>query len=298
MNVVLLGTGTPVTDPSRQGPATAVVVGDRAYLVDAGPGVVRQAAAGAQQGVPALEPRNLTRGFLTHLHSDHTAGLPDLVLTPWVMGRAQPLTLAGPRGTEHMVAHVLEAYREDIRQRLYGLEPTNDLGHRVVATDVTPGVVHEDDRVRVEAFGVAHGTWPSALGYRFESDGGTVVVSGDTAPCESLLAAAQGCDVLVHEVYSASMLEHRSEAWKAYHRAHHTSTTELAAIADHVRPGLLVLYHQLFWGATDEGLIAEITQARQTDGRVISGRDLDVFSCGVQRAQQTIVDTTENHRPG
>src|SRR5439155_27301645 len=87
--VVLLGTGTPRPFPDRSGPATAIVVGDRAYLVDFGPGVVRRAAAAAERSTSALDPARITVAFATHLHSDHTAGLPDLILTPWVMGRTQ-----------------------------------------------------------------------------------------------------------------------------------------------------------------------------------------------------------------
>src|SRR5690348_14929387 len=87
--VVLLGTATTRPIPDRTGPATAIVVGERAYLVDFGPGVVRRASAAAAQGTPQLESTNLKIAFLTHLHSDHTAGYPDLILTPWVMGRTE-----------------------------------------------------------------------------------------------------------------------------------------------------------------------------------------------------------------
>src|SRR6266853_5910572 len=85
--VVLLGTGTPVPDPDRSGPATAIAVDDRAYLVDFGPGVVRRASAAAARGIQAVRPENLKVAFVTHLHSDHTAGYPDLIFTPWVIGR-------------------------------------------------------------------------------------------------------------------------------------------------------------------------------------------------------------------
>jgi len=119
--VVLLGTGTPRPFPDRSGPATAIVVGQRAYLVDFGPGVVRRASAAAAQGTPQLESTNLKIAFLTHLHSDHTAGYPDLILTPWVMGRTE-LDVYGPEGLEEMTKHVLEAWKRDIEIRTTGLE--------------------------------------------------------------------------------------------------------------------------------------------------------------------------------
>jgi len=130
--VVLLGTGNPQPDPDRSGPATAVVVDGSAYLVDFGPGVVRRAAAAFRdKGVKALEPANLRVVFATHLHSDHTAGYPDLILTPWVMGRRSPLEVYGPEGIRSMTEHVLAAYKEDIRVRTEGLEHALSEGVRV-----------------------------------------------------------------------------------------------------------------------------------------------------------------------
>jgi len=113
--VVLLGTGTPVPDPDRSGPATAIVVGDSAYLVDFGPGVVRRAeAAVLDRGITQLEPGNLKVAFVTHLHSDHTAGYSDLILTGWTSGRSTPLEVYGPAGLRSMTEHILQAYRIDI----------------------------------------------------------------------------------------------------------------------------------------------------------------------------------------
>src|SRR5260370_23959643 len=108
--VVLLGTGTPVPDPDRSGPATAIVVGDSAYLVDFGPGVVRRAeAAVLSRGITALEPANLRVAFVTHLHSDHTAGYSDLILTGWTSGRNAALEVYGPRGLQSMTEHIMQA---------------------------------------------------------------------------------------------------------------------------------------------------------------------------------------------
>src|SRR5437667_2083493 len=152
--IVLLGTGTPRPFPDRSGPATAIVVGDRAYLVDFGPGVVRRAAAAAERSTSALDPARITVAFATHLHSDHTAGLPDLILTPWVMGRTQ-LDVYGPLGTEEMTEHVLAAWHRDIEIRTSGLEKRPP--QAVHAHDVQPGVVYRNDKVTVTAFPVPHG---------------------------------------------------------------------------------------------------------------------------------------------
>jgi len=112
--IVLLGTGTPIADPERSGPFVAILAGGRSYLVDFGPGVVRRAAAAYKRGHDALSMERLTRAFLTHLHSDHTAGFADLMFTPWVLGRKQPLQVYGPPGLQSMVDHLQKAYAEDI----------------------------------------------------------------------------------------------------------------------------------------------------------------------------------------
>lgn len=272
--VVLLGTGTPNADPARSGPAVAVVVDDVPYLVDFGPGVVRRAAAAWERGVAGLGVWRLSRAFVTHLHSDHTAGYPDLILTPWVLGRAEPLLVHGPPGIAAMTGHVLAAYREDVRERLTGLEPANRTGYQVRSIEVEPGVVYRDRRITVEAFAANHGSWP-AYGYKFRTPDRTIAISGDTAPSEALCEACRGCDLLIHEVYSAVGLAGREEMWRQYHSSVHTSSIELAEVASQVRPGLLVLYHQLFHGVSEEALLHEVEE--RYDGPVVSGRDLEVY---------------------
>jgi ribonuclease BN (tRNA processing enzyme) len=135
-------------------------------------------------------------------------------------------------------------------------------------------VVYQDANVRIEAFGVDHGSWP-AFGYAFYTTDRHIVISGDTAPTEAIVKAGRGCDLLIHEVYSAAQFETLPPAWQRYHAQVHTSTHELAQIAAEARPGCLVLYHQLFWGASEADLLDEI--AETYDGQVVSGRDLDVF---------------------
>ncbi len=280
--LVILGTGTPNADPERSGPAVAVVAGERSYLFDAGPGIVRRAARAARDlDLPALEAARLERVFLTHLHSDHTTGLPDLLLAPFVLDRPGPLQIAGPPGTRKMVRHIEEAWTEDVHMRLFGLEPReeNPDAWRGGVLETTGGLVHEDEAVRIEALPVDHGSWPYALGYRIDTQGGVIVISGDTRPSETIVQECDGCSILVHEVYSSKAFQDRPPAWRRYHSRVHTSTEELARVAQRARPKLLVLYHQLFWGVSDEDLVAEIRTAGY-DGPVVSAGDLSVFEPG------------------
>lgn len=274
--VVILGTGTPNADPDRWGPAVAVVVGDRAYLVDAGVGIVRRAAAAARAGTTALRAANLDRVFLTHLHSDHTLGLPDLMFSPWVLEREVPLEVYGPSGTAEMAAHIEAAWSADIENRLGGLEPQTTRNYRAVVHEIAGGIVYRDSLVTVEAVPVPHGLWSESFAFRFTTADKVIVVSGDATPADAIVDACAGCDILVHEVYSAEAFKRREPEWQRYHAASHTSTVELAALARRARPDLLVLYHQLYWGSTDADLVREVAEAGYT-GRVVSAADLDVF---------------------
>ncbi len=168
--VVLLGTGNPQPDPDRSGPATAIVVNGSAYLVDFGPGVVRRAAAARlDKGIAALEPANIRVAFLTHLHSDHTAGYPDLILPPWAMGRRTPLEVYGLKGLKNMTDHILAAYGEDIGIRRDGMEHEPPEGVRVNAHEIKAGVIYRDANVTVTAFPTRHGEWEQSFGYRFDT---------------------------------------------------------------------------------------------------------------------------------
>ncbi|MBD3237109.1 MAG: MBL fold metallo-hydrolase [Candidatus Eisenbacteria bacterium] len=271
---ILLGSGTPHADPDRCGPAVAIVAGGELYLFDCGPGIVRRAAAACRAGATELEAVRLQRLFLTHLHSDHTAGLPDLLLTPWVLGRRAPLEVWGPPGTAAMLSHIQEAYRADIRLRLEGREPANETGWQARPHEIATGRVYEDAQVAIDAFPVRHGPAP-AFGYRIAGRERSIVISGDTAPTDEIVSQSLGCDLLFHEVYSRAGFARQPADWQAYHREMHTASDELADLASRACPGLLVLYHQLFWGESEEGLIAELRGGY--GARIASGRDLDVY---------------------
>lgn len=268
--IVMLGTGTPRPTPDRAGASTAIVVGDRAYVVDMGPGVVRRAAAAAAKGVVALDPAKINLVFITHLHSDHTAGYPDLILTPWVMNRTE-LNVYGPEGTEEMTNDVLHAWRRDIDIRTNGLEHRRPL--IVHAHDVKPGIVYKDDHVTVTAFRVAHGQWEQAFGYRFDTPDISIVISGDTSPSEGVSAHCRPCDVLIHEAYSPTASVPMPD-WPTYRAKYHTSTEQLAEIANRLKPGLLVIYH--ISGRTPDEQLLEEVKARY-GGRVVISHDLDIY---------------------
>jgi ribonuclease BN (tRNA processing enzyme) len=274
--VVMLGTGTPNADPDRFGPSVAIVVDDASYLVDFGVGVVRRAAAAERNGVAALAASRLKRAFATHLHSDHTLGFADLILSPWGLDRDEPLDVYGPRGLRAMADHLVAAYADDIRVRTTGGEPPHKYDPRVVMVhEIVPGVVYRDARVTVTAFAVKHGAWRHAFGYRFQTPDKTIVISGDASPESHIDDQCRRCDILVHEVYSEAGFAKRTPDWQAYHARYHTSSRQLGAIATKARPGLLVLYHQLIWSSTEEELLKEVRSAY--DGTVVSARDLDVY---------------------
>ena len=278
--VVLLGTGSPPADPLRSGPATAIVVNDTAYLVDLGPGVVRRAAAAAiDKGIAALAANRLQTAFITHLHSDHTVGYPDLIFTTWVQGRRAPLKVFGPPGLAEMTRHVMLAWQADIDIRTGGLEHRSRAGLDVEAHDVMPGVVYEDANVKVTAFQNAHGEWAHTFGYRFDAPGRSIVISGDTHPSAALVEACHGCDVLVHEAYAESYRPADMENWLEYRSKYHTTTTQLGELAARAKPGLVIIHHRGVGvrgqEIPEEQYVAEVR--RGFSGRVVVGHDLDVY---------------------
>lgn len=277
--IVFLGTGMPRPTPDRQGPSLAIVAGSKAYLVDAGTGCVRQANAAYIAGIKPLKVEELNIAFITHLHSDHTLGLPDLVFTPWVMGRKTPLELYGPSGTKAMSEYITRAWEQDEDIRIHGLEGDNTTGYKVSAHEIKPGLIYKDEFVSVTAFAVEHGSWREAYGFVFETGGKRIVISGDARPTESVSKACAGCDALVHEVYSGygGTSQKTPEEWMKYMRAFHTSGEELGTLATKARAKLLIITHWVPLGSSDQSdLLAAIK--KNYSGPVIIARDLDVIS--------------------
>jgi len=267
LQVILLGTGYPRPDPQRFGPSTAIVAGDQWFVVDAGRGVTLRIAA------TDLQYANLRAVFLTHLHSDHTAGLPDLFDTSWQFGRkTTPLQLYGPQGTKRLADAMLQFFAEDIHWRRDVLEKHPAAGARIDTHLVREGVVYDDGKVRVTAFTVDHRPVEPAFGYRFESGGRVIVVSGDTRPTPNLIKFARGADVLVQEAYLPEWFDKVDTPEVAARLKHyHTSAQEAGEIAAAAGVKTLVLTHLI--PGKDEDIFRR-RAASKFRGEIIVGRDL------------------------
>jgi len=292
--IVLLGTGTPVPDPERSGPATAIVVDGSAYLIDVGPGVVRRAkAAVLNRHIDALDPGNLKVAFVTHLHSDHTAGYSDLIFTGWTAGRRAPLEVYGPTGLDSMTEHLLQAYRVDIETRTNpeGDQRGSPDGWKVNAHEIKAGVIYRDAKVTVTAFPTKHAM--ESYGYRFDTPDRSVVISGDTSPTEDTINACNGCDVLIHEARAMEMFARLPEDRRSFGAKNHTTSEQLAALATKAKPGLLIVYHAWIsgWPSAEAGGPAALTTGgihstpdvlqkeirSRYAGHFVIGQDLDVY---------------------
>ena len=273
--LILLGTGTPFADPTKSGPSLAIVVNNTSYIVDCGPGVVRRAAEASKLGFPSLEAAQLKTLFITHLHSDHTIGVADIILTPAVLDRNAPIRIYGPVGSKKMTDDLMSAYKEDIAIRINGLEKGDAIAYQVYTNEIKEGQIYKDSNLTVTAFNVQHGQWDNAFGFVFQTKDKKIVISGDCTYSENLIKYAKDCDILVHEVYSDAGLKKRTQRWQDYHSTFHTSTYQLADIANKVKPKLLILNHQLTFGTSLQSLLDELKS--KYAGPVVNGADLDVF---------------------
>ncbi len=268
MQVVTLGTGSPIPDPNRAGPATLVRAGGRDLLFDCGRGVLMRASA-AWSG-----PAAFAAVFLTHLHSDHTTDLNDIVTMRWVASQGpDPLPVVGPPGTRRLVDRTLAMLSDDIGYRLahhddLNWEPT------CTVTEVSEGVAYDDGTVRVIAAPTDHAPVHPTVGYRIEAEGRVVVIAGDTVPCAGLDRLCAGADVYVQTVIRRSLIEAIPFARLQDILDYHSSVEDAAATASRAGVGTLVLTHLVPAPAAGSEPEWEAEARSGFDGPVVVAHDL------------------------
>ena len=271
MELHLLGTGCPAVDPNRMGPAALVRSMDGArILVDCGSGVTQRLVSA---GTPGAEIDLL---LLTHLHSDHVVDLFQLVISSWHQGRDRGLQVVGPAGTQEFVGALLEVWRPELERRvMHEKRPSVD-GLDVEINEIGHGAEMELGDLLIEAFEVDHRPMVPAMGYAFREDDRQLILSGDTGPCETLIEASMGCDVLVHDV----LLEHELQPIEGVRTqetidqvaSYHATAEQVGRIATEAEAKCLILTH-FVPTKFDEAKLLEIVKA-DYDGPVICGEDL------------------------
>ena len=285
IKVTLLGTSTPNPLPDRFGPSTLVEAGSERLLFDCGRGATIRLW---QVGVPL----GTVKVFLTHLHSDHTVGIPDLWLTGYLNqpygGRQDPLRIWGPKGTAEMITNLRKAYEADIQIRRASAGTSTVLTDEqvgIVGEDFAEGTVYQSNGVRVSAFKVKHANIEDAFGFRVDHKGRSVVISGDMAPNENFIKHAKGADVVIHEVGVArpELLERRPEMRRML-VTHHSSPEDAGRDFAQIKPKLAVYTHysRLRSDEIPPVEISEIINRTRTvySGPLEAGEDLMSISIG------------------
>ncbi|WP_448043234.1 MBL fold metallo-hydrolase [Bradyrhizobium liaoningense] len=277
--VTLLGTGMPLPDPLRFRPSTLIEAGSQKILVDAGRGATMRLF---QLGIPI---GSIDLLLLTHFHSDHVVGLPDIWLTGWLGGkfgqRTRPMRVLGPQGTLHLTHHLREAFSADIAIRMAD-EDLPAAGSRIDAGEFERnGVIHDRDGLRITCFEVDHGDKiKPAFGYRFDYAGKSVALSGDTRYCENLIAHAEAVDLLIHEVAMARPASMDSERIRRV-MGHHSTPKDAARVFAKCAPKLAVYNHLVLIGdgVNAPPTVQELIDAtrREYDGAFAVGEDLMTF---------------------
>lgn len=279
IRVTMLGTGTPLPVPGQYGPSTLIEAGGRAFLFDCGRGCGIRLA---QARRPLFN--SIDGVFLSHLHSDHIVGLPDLWLNGWTQGRSKPLAIWGPAGTRHLIAGLRSAFAFDIHMRGEVEQvPSSMAGLGTEIVEIAgDGVIFESDGVTITAFEVDHAAIKPAFGFRIDFGGRSVVLSGDTRPAPNLLRYGTGVDVFVLDVISPMMIEtiraRRTPREAAIIIGHHTTAGQAAELFGQIKPRLAVYSHTLNRPDIADDLIS-VTRA-DYKGPLLVAQDLMEISVG------------------
>jgi len=272
LSVSLLGTGTPKPIMERFGPSILVQAGSETLLFDAGRGCLQR-----------LRQLNLNYDkidalFLTHLHSDHIVGLPDLWLTGWLVSRrTNPLKVFGPAGTGSMTENLQKAFAYDIRIRIEDDKAPAE-GCNFLVKEIQQGIIYEKNGVKVIAFEVDHYPIVPAFGYRIEYNGHVVVLSGDTRYSENLIKYAKGADLLIHEVVVTPDTINKADP-KYNVVAHHTTPEQAGKIFNEIKPKLAAYSHIANPYDRNEQELLKQTKVNYA-GPMVIGQDLMRFTVG------------------
>jgi ribonuclease Z len=275
MRVTLLGTGSPPPRMDRFGPSILVEAGERCLLFDCGRGAAQRLM---QLNIPFSRADRL---FLTHLHSDHVVGIPDLWLTGWIFGRTTPFRVWGPAGTENLMRHLELAYEADIHIRRDLDERFPQEGIEAIVSEFEEGLVYEEDGVRVTAFVVDHGPVAPAVGFRIDSEGRSVVLSGDTRYSPNLIKHAAEADLIVHEVCAPELMRRTSNRAPETTEQiinHHTTPQQAGELFSQLHPRLAVFSH-IVGPPGCEGEVIEGTRTTYK-GPLEMGHDLMTLEVG------------------
>ncbi|OBA58147.1 ribonuclease Z [Mycobacterium sp. 1100029.7] len=276
IEITLLGTGSPIPDPNRAGPATLVRAGGQVFLVDCGRGVLQRAAA---VGVGAA---GLSALLLTHLHSDHIAELGDLLITRWISTFTPdpaPFPIIGPPGTGETVEAMLAAFGHDIRYRIAHHDDLN-APPSVEVHEYTSGPVWDRDGVTIQVGPTDHRPVAPTIGFRIDADGAAVVLAGDTVPCAGLDELAANANALVHTVIRKDIVTQIPQQRLQDICDYHSSVEEAAATAARAGVGTLIMTHYvpaLVHGQEEQW---RTLAASQFGGRIELGDDLHRVEIG------------------
>jgi ribonuclease Z len=267
MQLILLGTGYPFPSADRAGPSCAIIAGQRVFIVDSGRGTTMRLAALGNLW------RHIGAVFITHMHSDHIDGLPDLFHSTWEFGGGTPFELYGPEGIKKSADAIIQFYEADIHIRRDLTEKLSAEGARINAHEIQEGVVYEKSGVRVTAFQVEHPPVKPAFGYRFDSGSQSIVVTGDTKQNPNLIKFAAGADILVSEAYVPDRGPSAGPGERSWSiQDYHMSAKEAGETAEKAKVKTLVLTHLIPANAPEKAFLDEAGKA--FSGKIIVGRDL------------------------
>ena len=271
MRLTLLGTGLPMPNPKRKGPSQVISVGHLHILIDCGPGAVQRL------GEAGIAPRDIDHVFITHHHADHYLDLDYFILIRWLTGCDRPLSIYGPSGQSRMIDRMMELNAYDFENRLHVMARGRPLP-KIIVTEFGQGHIGDISGVGVSAFVTPHLPDDRSFGFCLRTRDKTIVISGDTAPCENVVKAAYKADILVHECVDSKKSNLASvpgfappEERLAYMASIHTVPEKLGLIAREAKPGKLVTMHMVPATVPAE---LKATIARDFDGTILIGEDL------------------------